>query len=173
MLEALTPGGLAYSGGVREKLVGLGAQLLGSRGSIAGVPSHEHNALFLVATDEDWERVAGGLEVDACMSELAGFVLPNAVALAPGERHDGAWEATLHPDVRESTPTSFIPVGEVEREAFVNAVTEVGGAVTGDFRAVSGLTTVPVRLPGAPAARQLGTYNPLRALRPIARVTPR
>ena len=107
------------------------------------------------------------------MPELAGFVLPNAVALAAEERYEGAWEATLHPDLLGSTDTSFVPVRTHECEAFTDAVHRIGGEVTGQYRAVSGLTTVPCRLPGTVAARQLGTYNPLRALRPVARIAPR
>ena len=103
------------------------------------------------------------------MPELAGFVLPNAVALAAEERYEGAWEATLHPDLLGSTDTSFVPVRTHECEAFTDAVHRIGGEVTGQYRAVSGLTTVPCRLPGTLTVPTAGDVQPLRALGPWPR----
>ena len=156
----------------RALLAKRGLVVLGSRGPVG----ETHPAVYLAATRPVWEQTAAWFDAHPTPRKLVAFALADAVvrtdiATEGDEPADRAWEATLHPDLDASTQAARVSVADREVAAFEAAVTGVGGSVARDHRRVGTLTYVPVQLPNLAAAEQLRTYQQLRSLRPIARVS--
>ena len=167
----------AHSSKARVSLAdATGVVNLGSYGANPGGSA----SLILAGTDSAWQSLQDRFAALRRQFPLSGFRLPgpdttvrwNSDNVVVGEDGRWGWEATLHPEPDSPVGTPASPVSFARLRAFADAAERAGGtAVINKAVAAGSLTYLPVLLPPGPASAViLGGYNPLRSLRPAARI---
>ena len=122
--------------------------------------------LLLIALNADHlsKKARSGLD------QIAAVAAPrSADVLRFTEPDTGTWDTTLHPLMRDDRGNA-IPINDATFAKWCAWVERLGGEVPQDYRRpVGGLTFVPLRLP-ADKASEAARFNPLRAMRPMAKV---